>query len=94
VSRDLRGRPSNERQTLDFSDPFAQNPEGTLFYVVKTLGGYAVWEATPQAAYDFTKEDPTLNARLDRTPFSTRAEAERRREVLRAAEENEQGPEQ
>ena len=68
--------------------------QGTLFYVDKTLSGHIVWETTPQAAYDRLKQDPTLSARLDRAPFATRGEAERCREVLRAAEENEQGPEQ
>jgi hypothetical protein len=50
--------------------------QGTLFYVVKTANGYSVWQATPEEVFDRTREDPTLNARLDRTPFATRAEAQ------------------
>jgi hypothetical protein len=50
--------------------------QGTLFYVVRTSKGYFVWEATPEAVFDRMKKDPTLNARLDRTPFLTRGEAE------------------
>jgi hypothetical protein len=58
----------------------------TLFYVVKTSQGYFVWEATPAAVFDRLKEDHTLNARLDRAPFSTRDEAEHRCKALLAAE--------
>jgi hypothetical protein len=94
VSRDLRGRPSNERQILDFSDPFAQNPEGTLFLRRQNARRIRRLRSDTAGCIRFHKEDPTLNARLDRTPFATRGEAERCREVLRAAEENEQGPEQ
>jgi hypothetical protein len=56
-----------------------------LFYVVHTSDGYTVWETTPDAMFERTKRDPTLNARLDRTPFKTRAEAERRCIELTAA---------
>jgi hypothetical protein len=56
-----------------------------LFYVVHTSDGYIVWEMTPVAMFEWTKKDPTLTARLDRTPFATRAEAERRCIELAAA---------
>jgi hypothetical protein len=36
--------------------------------------------------FDRVKEDHTLNARLDRTPFSTRGEAEHRCKALLAPE--------
>jgi hypothetical protein len=57
----------------------------TLFYVVKRLDGYFVWE-TPSEIFERTIDDPTLNSRLDRTPFTTRAEAEQRRRELTAAQ--------
>jgi hypothetical protein len=57
----------------------------TLFYVVKRLDGYFVWE-TPSEIFERTIDDPTLNCRLDRTPFTTRAEAEQRRRELTVAQ--------
>jgi len=64
--------------------------QGTLFYVVRTSKGYFVWEATPEAVFDRMKKDPKLNARLDRTPFLKRGEAEHRCRALLAAEQKEE----
>jgi len=58
----------------------------TLFYVVQKIDGYVVWETTPSEIFERTIDDPTLNSRLDRTPFTTRAEAEQRRRELTAAQ--------
>ena len=58
----------------------------TLFYVVKRLDGYFVWETTPSEIFERTIDDPTLNSRLDRAPFTTRAEVEQRRRELTAAQ--------
>ena len=58
----------------------------TLFFVVKTTDGYSVWETTPYEVFERIRQDPTLNDRLDRVPFITRAEAEQRRQELTAAQ--------
>ena len=50
----------------------------TLFYVVKEPRGYVVWEMAREKIFERTRTDPTLNSRLDRVPFATRAEAEQR----------------
>jgi hypothetical protein len=59
-----------------------------MFYVVRKPHGYLVCEARPEAVFRRTKEDPTLNARLDRTPFATRTEVESRCEALLAEVRN------
>jgi hypothetical protein len=58
--------------------------QGTLFYIVKGLDGYFVWATTPSELFERMREDPALNTRLDRAPFTTRAEAEQRRRELTA----------
>jgi hypothetical protein len=49
-----------------------------MFYVIKERRGYVVYEATPEDLFMWTKDDPTLNSRMDREPFTTRAAADRR----------------
>jgi hypothetical protein len=65
---------------------------GRLFYVAKNPNGYFIFEGTPEAVFERTKQDPTLSARLDRTPFATRAEAESRCAALLEAEQKRDSP--
>jgi hypothetical protein len=58
----------------------------TLFYVIKKGDGYFIWETTPSEIFKRTEEDPTLNSRLDRAPYTTRAEAEQRLRKLIAGQ--------
>ena len=58
----------------------------TLFYVVQKIDGYVVWETTPSEIFERTREDSTLKNRMDRTPFTTRAEADQRRPELTAGQ--------
>jgi hypothetical protein len=53
-----------------------------FYYVVKLDSGYVVWEITHDEMAERIRADPTLAGRLDRAPFRTRAEAERRRDEL------------
>ena len=62
-----------------------KSEDSVLFYIVETNDGYVVWEAAPEEMFNHMKADPTLNTRLDRNPFITRAEAERRCKELMAA---------
>jgi hypothetical protein len=72
--------------------PVETGSKRTLFYVVKRADDYFVWETTPSEIFEHTKEDPTLNNRVDRTPFTTRAEAEQRRRELTAAARSKKNP--
>ena len=65
--------------------PVETGSRRTLFYVVKRTDGYFVWETTPSEIFERAREDPTLHSRLDRTPFTTLAEADQRRQELTAA---------
>jgi hypothetical protein len=49
-----------------------------LFYIIKKAGVYSIWEATPVQMLELSARDRTLNGRLDRAPFRTRADAEAR----------------
>ena len=54
----------------------------TLYYVVRVGETWAVWEMTSEAMAERVGQDSTLVKRLDRAPFKTRAEAEKRRDEL------------
>jgi hypothetical protein len=53
-----------------------------LYFVVKVGDSYVVWEITAKEMYARVNADPTLGARLERAPFASRAEAEKRRDEL------------
>jgi hypothetical protein len=53
-----------------------------MFYVIKGRRGYFVYEATPENLFMRAKDDPTLTLRMDRDPFTTRVEADRRSKGL------------
>jgi len=74
-------------EVLSCFDQFrAQSSVSTGFYIIKTSDGYSVWEATPDAVFQLTREDPSLHQRLERAPSATRAEAEKRCDTLAAKE--------
>ena len=54
----------------------------TLYFVIKQGGRYAVLETTAEQMYARISADPTLTDSLDRSPFKTRSEAEKRRDEL------------
>jgi hypothetical protein len=61
----------------------------TLYYVVRageTGEPYAIWEMTAEAMAERVEKDSTLVKRLDRAPFKTRAEAEKRRNELNSGQ--------
>jgi len=45
---------------------------------VKVGRSYDVWKMTPKEMYARVKADPDLQARLEQSPFSNRANAEKR----------------
>jgi hypothetical protein len=53
-----------------------------LYFVVKQDNGYVIREMTAEEMYSRIKADPALSKRLDRSPFSTQQEAEKRRRAL------------
>ena len=55
-----------------------------LYFVVKVGRLYAIWKMTPEQMYARVNADPTLKDHLDRAPFKTRTEAEKRRDELNA----------
>jgi len=58
----------------------------TLYYVVLVGKTWAVWGMTTEAMAERVEEDSTLVKRLDRAPFKTRAEAEKRRDELNSGQ--------
>jgi hypothetical protein len=58
----------------------------TLYYVVLVGDIWAIWEMTVETIAERSREDSTLVKRLDRAPFKTRAEAEKRRNELNSGQ--------
>jgi hypothetical protein len=58
------------------------NAEPVRYYVVRVGKDYAIWPLTIRAMAAKTNEDPTLADRMDRRPYDTREEAEKRRAEL------------
>ena len=57
----------------------------TLYFVVRIAKTWGIWELTAEAMAERVEQDRTLLSRLDRAPFKTRAEAEKRLDKLNAA---------
>jgi hypothetical protein len=57
----------------------------TRCYVVKGEQAWGIWQMTDEALTRRTKEDPTIPERLDRQPFDTWVEAEKRRDELNSS---------
>ena len=58
----------------------------TLYYVILVGDIWAIWEMTVETIAERSREDSTLVKRLDRAPFKTRAEAEKRRNELNSGQ--------
>jgi hypothetical protein len=58
----------------------------TRCYVVKGEQAWGIWQMTDEALTRRTKEDPTIPDRLDRQPFDTWPEAEKRRDELNSSQ--------
>ena len=59
--------------------------EPLLYYLVRTDNTYAIWEMTARLMNARIHADPTLKDRLDRAPFRSRIEAEKRQEELQGS---------
>ena len=70
--------------------PMDGKPPELLFFVVKEADGFAICEGTREEMFELTIRDGTLDVRLDRTPFKTRAEAEARLRYLLASKSKDQ----
>ena len=57
----------------------------TLYSVVRVAKTWGICEMTAEAMAERVEQDITLLKRLDRAPFKTRAEAEKRLDKLNAA---------
>ena len=53
-----------------------------LYFVVKVGRSYDVWKMTPKEMYARVKADPGVQDRLEQSPFSNRADAEKRANEL------------
>ena len=56
----------------------------TSYHVVRVGKTWAIWEMTSEVMAERVEEDSTLLQRLDRAPFKTLAEAEKRLDKLNA----------